>query len=282
MNTSTQPPVTAAAPNTRDVDRRGEEWWKEAVVYQIYPRSFADGNGDGVGDLAGLVSHLDYLAWLGVDVIWLSPVYPSPHDDNGYDISDYQDIDPLFGTLEEFDQLVAAMHAARHQAGDGPGGQPHLRRASLVRRVPQSPRQHLRDWYVWRPARGLSRTSVPNPTTGPPLRRLSLGVRRATGEYYLHLFSCKQPDLNWENPEVRQAVHSMMHWWLDRGVDGFRMDVINLISKDPALPDAHESTGGLPSTGYRDGRRISSVAPACTSSSRRCTARSSPCAPRFP
>ncbi|GGJ91297.1 alpha-glucosidase [Streptomyces camponoticapitis] len=224
-----------------------EPWWKSAVVYQIYPRSFADSDGDGVGDLRGIIDRLDHLAELGVDVLWLSPVYPSPQDDNGYDISDYQDIDPSFGTLSDFDDLLAAVHArsmklvmdlvVNHTSDEHPW-------FIESRRGPDSPK---RDWYWWRPAR---EGAVPGTPGAQPNNWRSFFSGSAweydePGDaYYLHLFSRKQPDLNWENPEVRSAVHRMMNWWLDRGVDGFRMDVINLISKDPALPDrTHHGSG---------------------------------------
>jgi len=217
-------------------------WWRSAVVYQIYPRSFADSDGDGIGDLGGIRQRLDYLAALGVDVLWLSPVYPSPQDDNGYDISDYQDIDPVFGTLDDFDALLADVHSrdmklvmdlvVNHTSDEHPW-------FVEARAGKESAK---RDWYWWRPGRhgmdpgapGAEPTNWASFFSGP-----SWEYDEATGEYYLHLFSRKQPDLNWENPEVRQAVYTMMRWWLDRGVDGFRMDVINLISKDPALPDGH-------------------------------------------
>ncbi len=223
-----------------------DEWWRDAVVYQIYPRSFADSDGDGVGDLAGIVSRLDYLARLGVDVIWLSPVYPSPQDDAGYDISDYQDIDPVFGTLEDFDRLVSGIHdrgmrlvmdlVVNHTSDEHPWFENSRSGTAAARR----------DWYWWRPPRPGFRGGEPGaePTnwasifSGPAWE-----YDAASGEYYLHLFSRKQPDLNWENPEVRRAVYAMMTWWLDRGVDGFRMDVINLISKDTALPDGHVHRG---------------------------------------
>jgi oligo-1,6-glucosidase len=224
-----------------------EQWWKTAVVYQIYPRSFADGNGDGIGDLAGIASRLDYLAALGIDVLWLSPIYRSPQDDAGYDISDYEDIDPVFGTLEEFDALLGAVHergmklvmdlVVNHTSDE------HAWFAAS-RSGADSPK---RDWYWWRPPRyglapgapGAEPTNWRSFFSGPAWE-----LDEATGEYYLHLFSRKQPDLNWENPEVRQAVYAMMRWWLDRGVDGFRMDVINMISKDPRLPDGHELGAG--------------------------------------
>ncbi|HET7277641.1 MAG TPA: alpha-glucosidase [Dermatophilaceae bacterium] len=230
-----------------DPDRKAP-WWRSAVVYQIYPRSFADSEGNGIGDLAGICQHLDYLAALGVDVIWLSPVYRSPMDDNGYDISDYQDIDPLFGTLEEMDALIAAAHerglkivmdlVVNHTSDEHPW---FVESRSAV----DSPK---RDWYWWRDARpgttGGEDGAEPN-NWGSFFSGSAWEWDEKTGQYYLHLFSRKQPDLNWENPEVRQAVYAMMRWWLDRGVDGFRMDVINMISKVPDLPDAEKLPGKL-------------------------------------
>ncbi|MBB5959536.1 oligo-1,6-glucosidase [Saccharothrix tamanrassetensis] len=237
-------------------------WWTSAVVYQVYPRSFADSDGDGIGDLAGITARLDHLSRLGVDVVWLSPVYASPQADNGYDISDYQAVDPVFGTLEDFDRLLADVHArgmklimdlvVNHTSDEHPW-------FVESRSSEDNPK---RDWYWWRPARPGFRPGEPGaePTnwesffSGP-----AWTLDETTGEYYLRLFDRKQPDLNWENPEVRQAVHAMMRWWLDRGVDGFRMDVINLISKDPALPDG--ATTGLGALGdgfphYATGPRI--------------------------
>jgi oligo-1,6-glucosidase len=221
-------------------------WWQRAVVYQIYPRSFADANGDGVGDLAGVHSRLDYLAELGVDVLWLSPVYPSPQDDNGYDISDYQDIDPTFGTLADFDALLAAVHergmklvmdlVVNHTSDEHPW---FVESRSGV----DSPK---RDWYWWRPAREGMRPGDPGaePTNWRSFFSGSTWeYDEPSGEYYLHLFSRRQPDLNWENPAVRAAIYAMMRWWLDRGVDGFRMDVVNMLSKDPALPDGVVAAG---------------------------------------
>jgi oligo-1,6-glucosidase len=214
--------------------------WRRWVVYQVYPRSFADSDGDGVGDLRGLLSRLDYLKRLGVDVIWLSPVYASPMDDNGYDISDYQDIDPLFGTLADLDELLAELHArdmrlvmdlvVNHTSDE----HPWFAESRSSRDNPK------RDWYWWRDPRpgatpgtpGAEPTNWESHFSGP-----TWTWDERTGQYYLHIFSRKQPDLNWENPEVRQAVYAMMRWWLDRGVDGFRMDVINMISKDTSLPD---------------------------------------------
>ncbi len=239
--------------------RPDDVWWRTAVVYQVYPRSFADGDGDGVGDLRGVLSRLDHLSALGVDVLWLSPIYPSPQEDNGYDISDYQDVDPLFGTLAELDELVAALHAremklvldlvVNHTSSAHPW-------FTASRSSKDDPR---RDWYWWRPARPGVEPGTPGaePTnwrsffSGP-----AWAFDQATGEYYLHLFDAGQPDLNWENPRVRQAVHAMMRWWLDRGVDGFRMDVINFISKDPALPDGRAVPGpggSIAADGLADG-----------------------------
>jgi oligo-1,6-glucosidase len=225
-----------------------DDQWRRWVVYQIYPRSFADSNGDGVGDLRGVLSHLDHLQRLGVDVIWLSPVYRSPMDDNGYDISDYQDVDPLFGTLADLDELIADLHArgmrlvmdlvVNHTSDE----HPWFVESRSSRDNPK------RDWYWWRDARpgttpgtpGAEPTNWESHFSGP-----TWTWDEHTGQYYLHIFSRKQPDLNWENPEVRRAVYAMMRWWLDRGVDGFRMDVIDMISKDTSLPDTQPRPGSL-------------------------------------
>lgn len=227
-------------------DGSPDEDWRRWVVYQIYPRSFADSDSDGVGDLRGIIGHLDHLRRLGVDVLWLSPVYRSPMDDNGYDISDYQDIDPTFGTLADFDELLAAVHGhgmklimdlvVNHTSDEHPW-------FVESRSSRDNPR---RDWYWWRDARpghvpgtpGAEPTNWESHFSGSTWQ-----WDEATGQYYLHVFSTKQPDLNWENPEVRQAVFAMMRWWLDRGVDGFRMDVINMISKDTSLPDSRPRAG---------------------------------------
>jgi oligo-1,6-glucosidase len=228
-----------------------EPWWRSAVVYQIYPRSFADSDGDGIGDLRGIISRLDHLARLGVDVVWLSPIYPSPQDDAGYDISDYEDVDSTFGTLADLDELIAAVHArgmwlvmdlvVNHTSDE---------HAWFVesRSSPDSPK---RDWYWWRPPRTGMQPGQPGaePTNWQSFFSGSAWeLDEASGEYYLHLFARKQPDLNWENPQVREAVYAMMRRWLDRGVDGFRMDVINFISKavsaDGTLPDGPVLAGG--------------------------------------
>ena len=225
-----------------------DDWWRTAVVYQVYPRSFADSDGDGIGDLRGLIDRLDHLELLGVDVVWLSPVYRSPQDDAGYDISDYQDVDPTFGTLADLDELLEALHGrgmrlmmdlvVNHTSDEHPW-------FVESRSSPDSP---MRDWYWWRPPRdGMAggRRAPSRPTGSSFFSGPAWTYDEASGDYYLHLFSRKQPDLNWENPEVRRAVYAMMRWWLDRGVDGFRMDVINLISKDQSLPDGIVHAGVL-------------------------------------
>lgn len=230
-----------------------DKWWQSAVVYQVYPRSFADSDGDGIGDLRGVIEHLDYLHELGVDVVWLSPIYASPHDDNGYDISDYRAIDPLFGTFADFDELLAGLHdrgmklvmdlVVNHTSDEHPW---FVESASST----DNPK---RDWYWWRPARDGARPgeqgAEPN-NWGSFFSGPAWQLDPQTGEYYLHLFSRKQPDLNWENPEVRDAVYEMMNWWLDRGVDGFRMDVINFISKVTSLPDGVVPEGALYGDAY--------------------------------
>ena len=241
------------------------DWFQSAVVYQIYPRSFADSNGDGIGDLRGIISKLDYLQRLGVDVVWLSPIYTSPQDDNGYDISDYRNVDPLFGTLDELRELTDGLHArgmklvmdlvVNHTSDEHPW-------FVESRSSKENPK---RDWYWWRqprePDAGASqrRTAAEPNNWGSAFSGPAWEFDQVSGEYYLHIFSKKQPDLNWENPEVRAAVYEMMNWWLDRGVDGFRMDVINFISKDTALPDGPVADGKLFGDGspfYIDGPRM--------------------------
>ncbi|WP_372595333.1 alpha-glucosidase [Actinotalea sp.] len=227
-------------------------WWRHAVCYQVYVRSFADSDGDGIGDLPGITDRLPYLRDLGVDALWITPFYTSPQNDHGYDVADYRDVDPLFGSLADLDELIASAHArgirvvmdlvVNHSSDEHPW---FVESRSSV----DSPK---RDWYWWRPARPGHEPGTPGaePTNwasffGGPAWELD----ETTGEYYLHLFSRKQPDLNWENPEVRGAVHAMMRRWLERGVDGFRMDVINLVSKqvdpDGTLPDGRTHGGSL-------------------------------------
>lgn len=218
-------------------------WWKEAVVYQVYPRSFKDSNGDGIGDIPGILSKLDYLQNLGVNVIWLSPHYDSPNADNGYDIRDYRKVMAEFGTMEDFDHLLAAIK------------QRHMRLiVDLV--VNHTSDEHhwfvesrkskdnpYRDFYFWRDGKSGPAGADGKPTTLPPNNDPSFfsgsawQFDAATNQYYLHYFAVKQPDLNWDNPKVRQEVYSLMRFWLDKGVDGFRMDVIPLISKDPTFPE---------------------------------------------
>ena len=215
-------------------------WWKESVVYQIYPRSFQDSNGDGIGDLRGIMAKLDYLRKLGVDVVWLSPIYQSPNDDNGYDISDYHRIMPEFGTMADFDELLEQTHrrgmkllmdlVVNHTSDEHPW-------FVESRRSRDNP---CRDWYIWRPGQDGREPNNWESLFGGSAWQYD----EATDEYYLHLFSKKQPDLNWENPQVREAVYEMMHWWLKKGIDGFRMDAINLISKAPGLPDAPVTAAG--------------------------------------
>ena len=217
-----------------------KKWWKEAVVYQIYPRSFMDSNGDGIGDLNGITSRLDYLKDLGVDVIWLSPVYQSPNDDNGYDISDYRAIMQEFGTMEDFDRMLSEMHkrgirlvmdlVVNHTSDE--------HKWVVERR--KSKENPDRDYYIWRDAK---EGKEPN-NWGSCFSGSAWKYDPQTEMYYLHLVSTKQPELNWENPAVRKEVFDMMNWWLKKGVDGFRMDVISLISKEPGLPDKETGING--------------------------------------
>jgi alpha-glucosidase len=209
-------------------------WWKDGVIYQIYPRSFQDANGDGVGDLEGIRQRLDHLVWLGVDAIWLSPCFPSPMADFGYDVADYCAIDPLFGSLADFDRLLADAHARNIRIVlDWVPNHTSVAHAWFAESR-ASRTNAKRDWYVWRDARPDG--SLPNNWVsifGGPAWELD----PATGQYYLHSFLVEQPDLNWRNPEVVEAMHGVLRFWLDRGVDGFRIDVIHRIAKHPALLD---------------------------------------------
>ncbi|XCP83969.1 alpha-glucosidase [Roseburia hominis] len=220
-------------------------WWKESVVYQIYPRSFCDSNGDGIGDLNGITSKLPYLKELGINVIWLSPVYQSPNDDNGYDISDYQAIMEEFGTMEDFDRMLQAAHdmgirimmdlVVNHTSDEH-------RWFVESRKSRENP---YRDFYFWREGKdGKEPNNWGSCFSGPAWK-----YDEETGMYYLHLFSPKQPDLNWDNPKVRKAVFDMMNWWCEKGIDGFRMDVISMISKVPGLPDGPVDKNGYGSFG---------------------------------
>ena len=222
---------------------RGEyerTWWKEAVMYQIYPMSFCDSNGDGIGDLNGIRSKLDYLKGLGVDVLWLSPIYDSPNDDNGYDIRDYQKIHPDYGTMEDFDCLLEEAHARgmrlimdmvlNHTSDEHAWFQAAL----------SDPSSKYKDYYIWRKGKG---DGVPPNNWRSFFSEPAWNYYPQTGEWALHLFSRKQMDLNWENPELREEIYGMLNWWMQKGVDGFRLDVINLISKFDGLPDGEEAGG---------------------------------------
>lgn len=208
-------------------------WWKEAVAYQVYPRSFMDSNGDGIGDLQGMISKLDYIKDLGIDVIWICPMYKSPNDDNGYDISDYQDIMDEFGTMEDFDQLLAEVHkrgmkliidlVINHTSDEHPW-------FIESRSSKDNPK---RDWYIWRDGKnGEEPNNWESIFSGSAWK-----YDEATDQYFMHIFSTKQPDLNWRNPEVRQSIYQMMNWWLDKGIDGFRVDAISHINKEEGLRD---------------------------------------------
>ena len=269
------------------MDNAAKKWWQKSVVYQIYPRSFMDSNGDGIGDLRGITEKLEYIKELGADVIWLSPVYESPNDDNGYDISDYQAIMPEFGTMEDFDELLAKAHClglkivmdlvVNHTSDEH-------RWFIEAKKSKDNP---YRDYYIWRDPRGVTpQCSDSSCETGESETHSSGDPRgvtpqcsgssreaahrdgncadrlqppnnwgscfggsaweydEASGQYFLHLFSKKQPDLNWDNPVVRDEVFSMMEWWLEKGIDGFRMDVISLISKPEGLPDGEAEANG--------------------------------------
>jgi alpha-glucosidase len=224
---------------------RGVPWWRSGVVYQIYPRSFADTDGDGIGDLEGVRQRLDHLVWLGVDAIWLSPIFRSPMADFGYDVSDYCDVDPLFGSLADLDRLVGEGHARglrvlldwvpNHTSDQHPW--------FLESRASRS--NPKRDWYVWRdPAAG---GGTPNNWMAAfPSGTRAWTLDAATGQYYLHCFLQEQPDLDWSNPAVVAAMHAVVRFWLDRGIDGFRVDVVQCLGKDPALPDDPPGVADLP------------------------------------
>jgi alpha-glucosidase len=220
-------------------------WWKHGIVYQVYPRSFQDTNGDGIGDLKGICERLDYLVWLGADAVWISPIYPSPMADFGYDVADYCDIDPIFGTMQDIDRLVAQAHAKglkvildfvpNHTSDQ----HPWFKESRTSRDSPK------RDWYIWRDAK---------PDGSPPNNWISnfggpaWSFDETTGQYYYHAFLKEQPDLNWRNPAVREAMHGVLRFWLRRGVDGFRVDVIWHLMKDPQFRD------NPPNLGYQVGR----------------------------
>ncbi len=242
----------------------GTKWWQTGVLYQVYPRSFADANGDGIGDLAGITAHLDYIRDLGVDAIWLSPIFPSPMADFGYDISNYVDIEPRFGTLDDFDTLVTAAGAnglrilldlvPNHSSDEHPWFVESRSSRTSARR----------DWYVWRD---------PGSDGGPPNNwRSHFGgsaweLDPTTGQYYLHLFDAKQPDLNWRNPAVRNAMYDVMRFWFARGVDGFRIDVLWMLIKDDTFADSPPSQprhgpqdwGRFDNPGYEDRAEVHEI-----------------------
>lgn len=233
-----------------------KNWWKESVVYQIYPRSFKDSNGDGIGDLQGIISELDYLADLGVDVLWLSPFFKSPNADNGYDISDYCDIMPEFGTMSDFDDLLRGVHergmkliidlVVNHSSDE------HV----WFQESQKSKDNPYRDYYIWQPPRlGENGEKLPPNDWCSFFSGSAWQFDDTTEEYYLHLFAKKQPDLNWENSRVRQEVYKLMHFWLKKGIDGFRMDVIGLISKDTTFPNFPQGRYGDLSF-YANGPRV--------------------------
>lgn len=230
-----------------------EKWWKNAVVYQIYPRSFKDSNGDGIGDLEGIYEKLDYLAELGIDVIWMSPVYKSPNDDNGYDISDYQDIMDDFGTMDDFDRVLNKAHSLNIKIMMDLVVNHTSDEHKWFIESKKSKDNPYHDYYMW---------ADPDKNGNPPNRWESCFSGSAweyvesVGQFYLHSFSRKQPDLNWDNPKVREEVFKMMTWWCDKGIDGFRMDVISMISKYPGLPDGPENGNGYTGNTSCDGPNI--------------------------
>lgn len=230
-----------------------EKWWKNAVVYQIYPRSFKDSNGDGIGDLEGIYEKLDYLAELGIDVIWMSPVYKSPNDDNGYDISDYQDIMDDFGTMDDFDRVLKKAHSLNIKIMMDLVVNHTSDEHKWFIESKKSKDNPYHDYYMW---------ADPDKNGNPPNRWESCFSGSAweyvesVGQFYLHSFSRKQPDLNWYNPKVREEVFKMMTWWCDKGIDGFRMDVISMISKYPGLPDGPENGNGYTGNTSCDGPNI--------------------------
>jgi alpha-glucosidase len=231
-------------------------WWRSAVVYQIYPRSFCDRSGDGVGDLEGVRAHLDHLVRLGVDALWLSPVYPSPMADFGYDVADYCDVDPLFGSLADLDRLVDDAHAEGLRVILDWVPNHTSDRHPWFEEARSSRRSARRDWYIWRdgdapPNNWRAAFAGVGGAEFPPAWTRD----QATGEWYLHLFLAQQPDLNWANPEVRTAMSDTLRFWLDRGVDGFRIDVVHAIGKDPALPDLPPDLAAIPMCAFIDDPR---------------------------
>jgi glycosidase len=238
-------------------------WWKESSVYQIYPASFKDSNGDGIGDLKGIISQVDYIKKLGSDIVWLSPIFKSPQVDMGYDISDYYSIHEPYGTVEDVDTLAKELHSrgmklvldlvVNHTSDQHP----------WFVDARSSPTSAYRDWYIW----GKSKFDAQGNRQPPNNWRSYFGgsaweYDEPSGEYYLHLFAKEQPDLNWANPKVREEVHRIVRFWLDRGADGYRMDVINFISKHPDLPDIIKGDEHFnPETKYQNGSKYYACGP---------------------
>ncbi len=228
----------------------GAEWWRNAVVYQIYPRSFADSNGDGTGDLRGITEHIDYIAALGVDAIWLSPFFTSPQADHGYDVADYRDVDPLFGTLTDIDELIAAAHVAGLKVTiDLVPNHTSNEHAWFKQALADVPGGDARARYLFRDGRGDNGEAPPNnwgSVFGGPSWTRVVEPDGRPGQWYYHLFAAEQPDLNWRNPEVLAEFESIFRFWLDRGVDGFRIDVSDALIKDDAFPDTADGSPVIP------------------------------------
>jgi alpha-glucosidase len=236
---------------TTETPGQGSPWWRDAVIYQIYPRSFLDTTGDGIGDLAGIAARLEYLRWLGVDAVWVSPFFRSPMADFGYDISDYCDVDPVFGSLADADRLIAGAHAAGIRLlldwvpNHTSDRHPWFVESRASRRSPK------RDWYYWRDGRDGATPNNWRAAFGGPAWTFD----EPTRQWYLHLFLAQQPDLNWGNRQVVDAMHRVLRFWLDRDADGFRIDVVHLIGKDPALPDQPAELGPVDRVGIHDDPR---------------------------
>ena len=248
--------------SAREISRQSMEnknkWWKNAVVYQIYPKSFQDSDGDGIGDIPGIISRLDYLKKLGIDAIWLSPVYRSPQDDNGYDISDYQDIEPMFGAMEDMEQLFveAKKRGIRIMMDLVLNHTSDEHRWFLEAKKSKDNPYH--DYYVWRDGEeGIYPNDMNSVFGGPAWEWVP-----ELGQYYFHQFSVKQPDLNWENPKVRRELYDMILWWMEKGAGGFRLDVIDQIAKEPDLkitnngPKLHEFLRELSRETFQKGDMI--------------------------
>jgi len=242
---------------TADASDLDRAWWKEAVVYQVYPQSFDDTTGDGIGDLRGITERLDYLAELGVDVVWLNPVYDSPHHDDGYDVRDYRAIREAYGDLDDWQRLLEEVHdrgmklimdlVVNHTSDE---------HAWFVE-ARENPDSEYRDYYVWRPGEeDENGDPVPPNNWESGFGGSAWEYDEASGEYYLHLFDVHQPDLDWENPTVREEIYDMMRWWLDKGIDGFRMDVVNMISKPQTFPDDDPDRGWVGMGHVADGPRL--------------------------